>query len=186
PAPTRALVQPSPDDDPSKGSPQAKVTIIEFSDFQCPFCARWFTDTYPQILRDYVDTGKARLVYRDLPLESIHPNALPAAEAAECADEQGKFWDYHDALFRNQGTWAGLPGAKDYFKQLAADQKLNAQTFAKCLDESKYREEVLNDLKDAQAAGATGTPAFYINGRKIDGAQPYAVFQRTIEEALKA
>jgi len=105
------IIQVSLDDDPFKGNEDAPVTIIEFSDFQCPFCLRFYEQTLPSIMENYVDTGKVKFVYRDLPLDSIHPNARPVHIAAECADEQGKFWGYHDMLFDNQSEWGRLPAA---------------------------------------------------------------------------
>ncbi len=115
PVPTRQPTQPAPsiiavslDDDPAKGSPDAPVTIVEFSDFQCPFCSRFFEQTLPQLEKNYIETGKVRLVFKDFPLDNLHPNARPAHIAAECADEQGMFWQYHDVLFENQAQWNRL------------------------------------------------------------------------------
>jgi len=96
------------DDDPMKGNPDASITIVEFSDFQCPFCAKFHQNTLPQLEQDYISTGKVNFVYRDFPIQSIHPNAVPAALAAECADDQGKFWEMHDMIFKNQRNWQDL------------------------------------------------------------------------------
>ncbi len=168
----------SADDDPVKGDPKAPVTIIEFSDFQCPYCARFFEETLPQIDEQYIKTGKVKLVYRDFPL-SFHPNAHPAAQAAECADEQGKFWQYHDKIFANQ---ASLSAAN--LKQWAKDLALDTTKFNSCLDSGKYKSEVDKDLSEGSAAGVSGTPAFFIDGELIVGAQPFSVFQQAIEAAL--
>ena len=170
--------QVSADDDPVKGNPDAPVTIIEFSDFQCPYCASFFSDTLPQIEQNYIDTGKVKLVYRDFPL-SFHANAEPAAEAAECAGEQGKYWEMHDKLFENQ---ASLSAAS--YKQWAADLGLDTAKFDSCLDSSKYASEIQKDVQDGQAAGVSGTPTFFVNGNKVVGAQPYSVFEQAIEAAL--
>ncbi|MBI4019830.1 MAG: DsbA family protein, partial [Candidatus Aenigmarchaeota archaeon] len=171
----------SADDDPAVGPADAKVTVIEFSDFQCPFCGRFYTQTLPQIKQNYVDTGKIRFVYRDFPLESIHPNARPAANAAECADEQGKFWEYHNKLFENQGSLSDA-----YYKQAASELGLDMEQFNSCYDSKKYDAEVSKDFQDGASAGVTGTPTVFVNGRAIVGAQPYATFQAAIDQALAA
>lgn len=177
----------STDDDPARGPKDAKVTIIEFSDFQCPFCQRAFTDAVAGIKRDYVDTGKVRFVYRDFPL-SFHVNAQISGEASECADEQGKFWEMHDLLFtKGQADGTGLDSAS--LKQYAKDLGLDAAKFDSCLDTGKYKAEVQKDLADGSAAGVSGTPTFFIGNDKnkyqmIVGAQPYAVIKQAIEAEL--
>jgi len=185
------LVRVSLDDDPVKGDPDAPVTIIEFSDFQCPFCSRFFQQTLPLIEENYFETGKVKFVYRDLPLASIHPNAVPTHIAAECADEQGKFWEYHDALFENQSQWnsLGLDELKNLLKQYADDLELDAVSYDACLDSSDILDEINEDLSDARTLGATGTPTFFIGTEKdgfvkITGAQPYMVFQANIDQLL--
>jgi protein-disulfide isomerase len=170
------------DDDPAKGDENAPVVIVEFSDFQCPFCERWAQETLPQLTQTYIDTGKVKLVYRDFPLSSIHPEAQKAAEAAECARDQGKFWEYHDTLFENRMDWTGVGAAK--FKQYSADLGLDTNAFDDCLDSDKYKDEVLNDLNAGGSVGVTGTPTFFINGKKLVGAQPFENFKTAIEEAL--
>ena len=170
------------DDDPVKGDPDAQVVIVEFSDFQCPFCERWAQQTLPQLKQNYIDTGKVKLIYRDFPLSSIHPEAQKAAEATECADDQGKFWEYHDILFEKRGEWSGAGAAK--FKQYAADLGLDTAAFDDCLDSDKYKDEVLGDLNAGRAVGVTGTPTFFINGQKLVGAQPFTAFEAIIEEEL--
>ena len=176
PSPT---VQVSADDDPVKGDANAPIEIIEFSDFQCPFCGRFFSDTLPQLQKEYIDTGKAKLVYRDFPLSSIHPQATPAAEAAECAKEQNKFWEFHDKIFQNQAAMSDAS-----YKQWAKDLGLNAQQFNDCVDNRKYKSEVEKDYQDGQSAGVSGTPAFFVNGIKISGAQPFASFKTIIDQEL--
>ena len=157
------------------------MTIIEFSDFQCPFCGRFFEQALPQIEEGYIKSGKVKLVYRDFPLESIHPQARPAAEAAQCAHEQGKFWAFHDKLFANQQQLSA-----ENYKKWAAELGLNAATFNDCVDKKKYAAEVSKDLADGSAAGVQGTPAFFVNGRVLEGAQPFAAFEAVIEEELRA
>ena len=166
------------DDDAIKGDINAPVTIIEFSDFECPFCGKYVAETYPQIVKDYVDTGKVRYVFRDFPLD-FHPDAQKAAEAAECAGEQGMYWEMHDYLFANQ-DYLGI----SYLKGFAADLKLDTDKFDECLDSGAMEEEVLADLLEGQSYGVSGTPGFFINGKLISGAQPYEVFVQEIEAAL--
>jgi protein-disulfide isomerase len=179
PQPQRIEV--SLDDDPVKGSPNAKVTIVVFSDFQCPFCQRFALQTLPQIEEKYIKTGKVKLVYRDFPL-SFHQYAQKAAEAAECADEQGKFWEYHDILFQKLSEWAAVGESK--FKEYAQQLGLDTQKFNQCLDSGKYASEVQKDYNDGLKYGVSGTPTFFINGIKVIGAQPYSVFEQIIEEEL--
>lgn len=181
-------IQASVDDDPVKGSGNASVTIIEFGDFQCPFCANFYTQTLPLIKENYINTGKVKFVYRDFPLDiscntsmnrQLHPNACKAAEAAECADNQGKFWEYHDKLFENQQS-LDITSLKQY----AEDLGLDAAEFNNCLDSGEMTSEVQNDINDALSYGVEGTPAFFINGIFVSGSQPFSVFQQIIEEEL--
>ena len=176
---TAGVVQVSVDDDPVKGDKNAPVTIIEFSDFQCPFCGRFYAETLGQIEEKYIKTGKVRFVYRDFPLTSIHPMAQKAAEAAECADEQEKFWEYHNTIFDNQQSLS-----LDNLKLWAANLGLDTNKFNDCLESNKYADEVNKDANDAVAAGGQGTPFFVINGRPLSGAQPFAAFQAAIESSL--
>jgi len=183
----------SMDDDPIRGDPNAPITIIEFSDFQCPFCARFHTQTLPLILKEYIDPGKVNLVYRDFPIQSIHPNALPAAVAAECANEQGKYWEYHDMLFENQNGWSRLDSGLviSTFSQYAIEIGLKSQQFDSCLESGKYLEEVQGDLSDGRDYDITGTPGFFIGNDKIgfvklSGAQPFESFKKVIDEQLDA
>ncbi len=153
------------DNDPALGNPEAAVTIIEFSDFQCPFCRSFWRDTLPQISERYIKTGKVRFIYRDFPL-SIHEMAETYAQAAECANEQGKFWPMHDKIFaeqeaRGRGTISGFSAAD--VKRWAREIGLDGGAFDACLDSEKYADEVAADFRAGQAAGASGTPAFIIN-----------------------
>jgi protein-disulfide isomerase len=168
------------DNDPVQGSKDAPITIIEFSDFQCPYCAKFYTQTLPQIRDNYINTGKVKFVYRDYPL-SFHQYAKKAAEAADCAQEQGKFWEFHDMIYENQ---ASLNNEK--LKQYAIDLGLNTNEFNTCLDSGKMSQEVMKDFQDGSSYGVTGTPAFFINGTKLVGAQPYEAFQRIIEQELNS
>lgn len=171
---------------PILGKKGAKVAIVEFSDFQCPFCKTLFNDTLPQIKKDYVDTGKAKFAYRQFPLISIHPNAQKAAEASECANEQGNFWGYHDALFTNQADWESLSAdeALAKFAEYANGLGLNGSQFSECVSSGKFTDQVNKDTSDGEKAGVDGTPATFINGVKLSGAVPFAQFKAEIEKAL--
>ena len=162
---------------PSKGPADAAVTIVEFSDFECPFCGR-VNPALEQVVQEYGD--KVRIVFRQFPLTNIHPNAFKAAEASLCADEQGKFWEIHDAMFREQRN-LGI----DQLKEKAARLGLESEAFNTCLDSSRYAEQVQADLSDGGDLGLTGTPAFFINGRFLSGAQPYEEFARIIDAELR-
>lgn len=171
---------------PSLGNKDAKVTVIEFSDFQCPFCKQLFDSTLPQLKSDYVDTGKIKFIYRHYPLTAIHPNALKAAMASECANDQDKFWEYHDKLFTSQDEWASLAAqaASDKLKEYAQVLGLNAGNFNPCLDSDKFKDKVDEDLSDGTAAGVNGTPATFVNGVLISGAVPYTQFKSAIDSEL--
>lgn len=182
-----ATVAASVDDDAVLGDPNAPVTLIEFSDFQCPFCRKFYKETLPQIKKDYIATGKVKLVYRDFPLVQIHPGATPAAEGTECAEDQGKFWQMHDAIFDEQEKLGSgtVQFTADDVKKWAANIGLDTSKFNQCLDSGKYKAEVEKDLADGSAAGVNGTPATFINGRLVSGAQPFAAFKVIIDEELK-
>lgn len=176
----------SVDDDAFLGKKNAPVTMIEFSDFQCPFCRSLWRETLPQIKKEYIDTGKVKFVYRDFPL-SFHSGATPAAEGAECARDQGKFWEMHDAIFEEQQKQGSgtIQFTADDVKKWAANIGLNTTKFNQCLDSGKYKQEVEKDIADGSAAGVSGTPATFINGRLISGAYPFAAFKVIIDEELK-
>ncbi len=187
-----SIISVSLDDDPVKGNPNAPITIIEFSDFQCPYCSKFHTQTLPELEKNYIQTGKVKFVYRDLPLAS-HANAMPASIAAECADEQGKFWEYHDILFKNQGVWNALSSdaASDRFSAFAVELGMNPSSFESCLGSSKIADEVTKDSIDARKYGATGTPTFFIGNEKdgftkLVGAQAFASFAAAIDVQLKS
>lgn len=167
------------DDDAVKGDKNAPVTIVEFSDYECPFCEKFYTQTLPQIEENYIKTGKVKLIYRDYPL-GFHAQAQKAAEAAECAEEQGKYYEMHNLLFEK-----GVAGGVGSFKEYAKEIKLDAAKFNECLDFGKMSSEVQKDAADGSKYGVQGTPAFFINGKLLSGAQPYAVFQQAIEAELK-
>jgi protein-disulfide isomerase len=162
-----------------KGDENAPVTLYEFSDFQCPFCARFFQDALPQIEENYIRTGKVKLVYKDYPLDNIHPQATPAAIAARCAGDQGKFWEMHDLIFTNQQSLSD-----GNYNVWASQLGLNADTFSQCLNSRQHLSAVRKDLLEGQQAGVRGTPGFVLNGQVISGAQPYQVFAQAIDAAL--
>jgi protein-disulfide isomerase len=159
-----------------RGAKEAPVTIVEFSDFQCPFCKN-ATATVKQVMDKY--PGKVKWVFRDFPLPAIHPAAPKAHEAARCAAEQGKFWEYHDLLFDRSPKQN-----PDDLKQYAKDLKLDASTFGQCLDSGKQEAAVTKDVEEGSRLGVTGTPTFFINGRQLVGAQPLTAFQKIIDGEL--
>jgi len=173
--PPRSTVQVSPDD-PSEGKADAPVTVVEYSDFQCPFCLR-VMPTLKELRTKYGD--KMRLVWKDFPLTQIHPQAFVAAQAGNCAREQGKFWEYHDKLFANQSALQ-----PDSLKKYAADAGLDVTKFNQCLDTSKYEARVEDALAAGNRLGISSTPTVYVNGRMINGAQPIDVFVSVIDEEL--
>lgn len=186
-AATAAKLRLQPDDE-SRGRADAPVTIVEFTDYQCPFCKRFEAETWPQLKRNYVDSGKVRFIVRDLPLE-FHDAALPAAEAAHCAGEQGKFWPMHDALIA-KGSDLSAGG----IQAQAARLTLDLPRFQACVAQHKYAKDILHNAALAHSLGLQGTPAFVI-GRVHDGelsgvsgmgAQPYENFAQQIEEELAA
>lgn len=175
------------DDDPQLGNADAKVTIIEFGDYQCPLCRAFWRETLPRIKKEYVETGRVRIVFRDFPIQDIHPEATVTAMAAECAEDQGKFWEFHDKVFREQDR-----RGRDVVRYKVADVKrwatdvgLEAAAFNECLDSERHKAEVQKDYKDGADIGMNGTPVFFINGRALVGAHPFATFQKIIEEELK-
>ena len=161
---------------PSRGPEDAPITLVEFSDFECPFCVR-VLPTLAQVEETYGD--QVRIVYRQFPLNRIHPNAQLSAEASLCADAQGKFWEMHDAIFEARGK-AGA----DELKIMAADLGLDSEVFDGCLDSREFRGQVEVDLEAGRQAGVTGTPALFINGRFLSGAQPFSVVSRVIDDEL--
>lgn len=182
----------SMDDDPVKGDRNARLVLVEFSDYQCPFCERYFRETLPEIEKDYIKTGKLKYVFRDIPIEAAHKDAFKAAEAAGCAFDQGKFWEMHDRLFANQSALD--PSS---LLQHAQAIGLDMPKFQQCLDRGEYTTEVRKDMADGQKAGMTMTPTFFLgltepNSTKvkvltvITGAKLYGTFKEAIDSALSS
>lgn len=170
------------------GKVDAPLTIVEFSDYECPFCRRFEDQTLPKIRAQYVDTGKLRYVFRDFPLDQIHPQARKAAEAAHCAQDQGKYWEAHDLLFQKQQQLQ-----PDDLKAHAKALGLDVNAFSECLDKEKYAKLVQDNLDDGIKAGVRGTPSFFvgkttkdgsIDGLLISGARPFDDFKREIDRLL--
>ncbi len=208
--PSSAPVHPSPTPKPPTvgnlpplGDSSAKVTVIEFADYQCPFCGavsgfqpnsqttlalkgqiEGWEPYVPGIINDYVKTGKVKFYYRDYAF--LGPESIDAANAARCANDQSKFWQYHDKLFSSQGSENSGVFSKDKLKQFASELGLNSQQFNDCIDSNKYVSEVKNDTAAGQSAGVTGTPGLFINGKYIDGAASYSDVKAAIETALKS
>jgi protein-disulfide isomerase len=177
--------------EPTRGSGTAQVALIEYSDYQCPFCGRYVTDTFPKIEQEYIRTGKIRYVFRDLPL-TIHQQAFKAAEATHCAGEQGKFWEMHDRLFQNQKAL----GASD-LSQHAQALGLNGERFQQCLESGRFAAAIQKDVSQANDAGISGTPTFLLGlvqpnsstvkiVKKIVGAKSYPDFKTSIDSLLSA
>jgi protein-disulfide isomerase len=186
--PVNVMAKVSVADNPSLGKPDAPITLIEFSDYQCPFCQRFVRNTLPALKTDYVDTGKVRYVFRDFPL-AMHRQARKAAEAAHCAGEQGKYWEMHDVIFSNQQALK-----VEDLKEHASSLDLEPTAFNNCLEQGKYAAEIDKDFADGSAAGVTGTPSFFIGktspngtieGTLIRGAQPITAFRQVIDRLLE-
>lgn len=161
---------------PSFGPEDAPITIVEFSDFQCPFCRRFHDETYQDLLDAY--PGQIRFVYRNLPLTSIHPDAMPAAVASLCANDQQAYWDYHGKLFSSEAL------TRETFIQYATDLNLNVEDFTACLDSGKFDEFIQQDMEFALNLGVQSTPTFFVNGLAIVGAQPLSSFTQIIDLEL--
>ena len=175
-------------DAPTRGRAEAPVTLVEFSDYQCPFCQRFFATTLPILMQEYVDTGKVRYVFRDFPLDQLHPKARKAAEASHCAGEQGKYWEMHDVIFRNQRALAA-PQLAEHAQSVGVERA----KFDECLASGRYEARVARGLADGAEVGVRGTPTFVVGrakagdvveGTAIRGAQPLETFRRIIEQAL--
>ena len=161
---------------PSIGPADAPITLVEFADFQCPYCRQWEQQTYQPLLQAY--PGKIRFVFRDFPLTSIHPNAMPSAEAAQCANEQGKFWEFHDKLFGSETL------SPDVYTQYAQDIGLDMTKFNDCVSSHKYAKAIQDDSNFAINLGVNSTPTFFINGLALIGAQPLTAFTNVIDKEL--
>jgi protein-disulfide isomerase len=170
------------DDDPFIGSDSAALTIVTFSDYQCPFCRNFYINILPELKKNYINTGKIKYVYRDYPLK-IHKFAINAAMAANCSGEQGKYWEMHDKLYENQEKWNKVKNANDIFKQYSVELGLNTYMFNECLDSEKYRDEVINDKNEAKEYGVLSTPTLFLNGQMLRGGyfQSYELFEKYIE-----
>jgi protein-disulfide isomerase len=171
------------------GSPTAPVTMIEYGDYQCPYCGEYFSQTEPQIVQNYVTTGKVKLVFRNFPF--LGPESTAAAEAAECAENQNQLWNYHDALYQAKVNDVAKGGSEDdgfftrtLFLSIATKLNLDVPTFTNCIDTNAESSTVAIDVASATAAGVNSTPTFFINGTEIQGADPYATFQAAINTAL--
>ncbi len=169
------------DDDAVKGEKNAKVTIVEFSDFECPYCGMYYENTFKQLKETYIDTGKVNYVFRDFPL-SFHEDAYPAALAAECLrDQKGdiSYFLLHDRMFENQDKLS-----YENFEKWAVEFGADKGKFKSCFDNDKFKDEIASDMKDGQDVGVQGTPAFFVNGRFLSGAQPFENFKAIIDEEL--
>lgn len=169
---------------PAKGNKDAKVTLVEFADFRCPYCESFFTSTEPQLIKDYVDSGKVKFEFRNY--QFLGDPSVFAGNAAECANEQGKFWEFHDWLYQNQPSESDTSMYNvDKMTEAAGTLGLNTDQFRSCLSAKKYADNVQKDMTEGQSVGVSGTPTFYINGRQIVGAEPYDNFKTIIEDELK-
>ncbi len=168
------------DDDPMLGNQNAKVTMIEFSDYRCPACRDFEEQTWPLIKQAYVDTGKLRFVYRDYPLESLHPGATNVAATVNCAGEQGRFWEFHDAFYHEQSNIS-----EALVDRLVKQYGMNKSVLDACRKSGRQHEEIARDVQDAVRNGeVSGAPTFFIDGHRIVGNQPFSTFQRVIEQEL--
>lgn len=165
------------DDDPILGPENAVITIIQFADFECPFCAEWQSEVWPEIVKTFPD--QVRLVFRDFPLYGMHPNAESAAEAANCASEQNEYWEYHDKLFEAENG-LGMSALKQYAKDVGID----VEQFTECMESNRFINEVKADYDFATGIGISSVPTFFINGIPIVGAQPFSVFKQIISKEL--
>jgi protein-disulfide isomerase len=166
------------------GDPDAPIKIVEFTDYQCPFCTRHYAETLPLLMENFVDTGKVYYVIRDFPLTSIHPQAVEAAEAARCAGKQGAYEEMHDLLFLRQAEWSGNEGATAVFTGYAEELGLDVDAFSQCLESGEMETAVLDDMSEGANFGVTGTPAFFINGTLVSGALPYESFEQGLNGML--
>ena len=169
----------------SLGSPDAPIVVVEYTDFQCPFCSRHFQQTFPQIKANFIDTGQVRYVFKDFPLTSIHPQAVSAAVAARCAGDQGAYVAMHDLLFANQTAWSNQSDTSTIYTGYADQLGLDTAVFGDCLGSAEHEAAVQADLEEGVSLGVRGTPAFFINGNFVSGAQPYAVFEQAISGFLE-
>jgi protein-disulfide isomerase len=165
------------------GSEKAKLWVLIVSDFQCPYCHQWHSETWEKLKREYVTTGKVRVAYVNMPL-NIHPNARPTALAAMCAGAQGKFWQYADLLFTSQAKWKDLRDPRSHIESLAKTAALDGTQFKSCLASTGVASLVDADQARMSRAGAGSTPTFFIGASKLEGAQPIEMFRRVIDAEL--
>ncbi len=171
-------------DDPMLGNPNAPITMVVFKDFECHFCKKLHMEIQPKIVEKYVKTGKVKIIDRDFPF--LGPASVLAAEAANCAFEQNKYWDYVDILHSVQSGHDSKPFEEDRLKEYATNIKLNTDKFNKCLDSEKYFEEVSKDFEEGKALGVKGTPTTYVNNEVLNGALPFEEFEKVIDGLLAA
>lgn len=167
--------------DPAKGATQAKVNIVEYSDFQCPACMQ-AQGTIKRIMEEY--SGAVQLIYNDFPLVRVHPNALPAAEAAQCAFSQGRFWEYHDLLFEQQDIWTQTTDPQSHFLDYARATGLNIEQFSLCLENRETRKAVREDMKEGETLRIQSTPTFFINNTRLVGPATLSNFKEAIDSQL--
>ena len=178
--------EPDVSDSYGLGDPDAPVVIIEYTDFQCPFCSRHYEESYGQIKENFIDQGLVYYIFKDFPLINLHPQAVKAAEAARCAGDQDAYVEMHDQLFASQGEWSGKSNASDLFIGYAEELGLDSADFAACLESGRFESAVMQDLDEGTQLGVNGTPAFFINGYSMSGAQPYQIFEQAINQFLEA
>ena len=167
---------------PALGDANAPVTVVEYADYQCPFCERFYSGTFPDLKSKYIDTGKVKFIYQDYSF--LGPDSTTAAEAAQCANDQGKFWAFHDYLFSNQGQEGSAWAVAANEKKFAAAVGLKASTFATCLDSGKYASLVQQETASGKAVDVSATPTVFVNGHIIVGAQPTETFEAAIDKEL--
>ena len=167
-----------------QGSPTATVWLVMASDFQCPACKYWHDTQAPEIMRDYVATGKVRFAYTNFPLDHIHPNARAAAEAGMCAASQGKFWDMHDRIFATQDEWAAVPDPTGIFRRLAAESSVDTVSWNQCLADDVMVPVVEGDRARGQAGGVDQTPYFFVGNQKVGGAIPASRLRTMLDAAI--
>jgi len=166
------------------GNNNAKITIIDFSDYQCPFSERFYSEIFVNLKQDFIDKGVVKYIFKDYPL-NFHPNALPAAIAAECAGQQNKYWEMHSKLFETQEVWSGLENTEDTYNGYAKEIGLNLTKYTACIGEQSIKDEIMTDRSDGTAAGASGTPTLFINGMIVRGVpQSYDQFKQYLESQI--
>ena len=185
-APPGARQAPDPLAARTRGRSDAPVTVYEMSDFQCPYCREFALGTLPLLEREYVQAGKVRFVYINLPLSSVHRNAAAAAEVALCAARQERFWPMHDLLFRHQSQWSALASPRAYLRALGDSAGLDSARLTQCVASGAAAAEVQRDAERARRSGATSTPTFYIEGALLEGAAPITVFRAVLDSIYQS